>query len=164
MYIFEKIFTVITKNERKSWGIQTETVLNSIIIPQNVSKKSLKSHQRQPFHPPTPNKLNIEFKVIYYLTLKYVVLFFFVQFLMNMRRLQRCPSRIALRTSCLETLKGSCWLLVRNTLQSYFKKWSYGIVYITQPLILVFSHSPVHKERSHVLCQTSLQINEGMST
>ncbi len=28
----------------------------------------------------------------------------------------------------------------------------------------IFSHSPVHKERSHVLCQAALQVNEGKYT
>lgn len=37
------------------------------------------------------------------------------------------------------------------------------VVNVTQCSLLVFSHSPVHKEHSHVLCQATLLVNEGKS-
>lgn len=42
--------------------------------------------------------------------------------------------------------------------------WPHGecqVVKLTHGSLLGFSHSPVHKECSHVLCQAPLQVNEG---
>lgn len=45
--------------------------------------------------------------------------------------------------------------------------WGIGSCLFNKLLFFLFgfsSHSPVHQERSHVLCQTSLQVNEGKHT